>query len=175
MYKRQIILSWQNASNTGGLTPAQYQLSYTNDSAQLIKTNIMYNANSSYSQTITGLTNKKSYTFSLFLITGSGNSALNGQVASISASPSGNPIFNSIILANKTLSAQIDSNGSNLLSNFIIVSYDSNNLPSVQTYITPSSNDSGIYSINQLLLPTTVLKKQPYNVHFYPFEQRYNA
>jgi len=151
-----IILSWQNASNTGGLTPAQYQLSYTNDSAQLIKTNIMYNANSSYSQTITGLTNKKSYTFSLFLITGSGNSALFGQVASISASPSGNPIFNSIILANKTLSAQIDSNGSNLLSNFIIVSYDSNNLPSVQQYITPSSNDSGIYSINQLLLPTTV-------------------
>jgi len=151
-----IILSWQNAINTGGLTPAQYQLSYTNDNEQLIKTNIMYNANGSYSQTITGLTNKKSYTFSLFLITGSGNSALNGQVASISASPSGNPIFNSITLSNKILTASIDSNGSNLLGNFIIVSYDSNNIPSVQQYITPSPNDSGIYNVSQLLLPTIV-------------------
>ena len=117
----------------------------------------MYNLNGSYSQTISGLTNKISYTFQLFLITGSGATQLNGQIASISAIPSGSPIITNLTFNNKTLNATIDDNGSQLLGNYIIVSFDSNNLPSVHQYVMPSVNTStGLYSISQLLLPATV-------------------
>ena len=126
-----IILSWGNPTNTGGLLPSQFQLSYTDDSGNESKSNIMYNPNGQYSQTISGLTNKISYTFQLFLITGSGANQLNGQIASISAIPSGSPIINNLSFSNKTLSATIDGNGSNLLGNYIIVSFDGNNVPSV--------------------------------------------
>jgi len=55
------------------------------------------------------------------------------------------------------LSATIDGNGSNLLGNYIIISYDSNNIPSVNQYVSPSVNTTtGLYSISQLLLPATV-------------------
>jgi len=152
-----IILTWDNALNTGGLTPSQFLLSYIDDTGNLSQTTIIYNANGAYSRTISGLTNKKSYTFQLYLITGSGSNQLSGQTATIAATPSGSPIVNSISFVNKTLSASIDGNGSNLLGNFIIISYDSNNIPSVQQYVTPSVNaTTGLYSINQLLLPATV-------------------
>jgi hypothetical protein len=155
-----IILSWDNVLNIGGLPPSQFQLSYIDDSGYESKTNIMYNSNGGYSQTISGLTNKKAYTFQLFFMTGSGGKGspqLNGQPATIIATPSGSPIVNSISFANKTLTASIDGNGSNLLGNFIIISYDTSNVPSVQQYITPSLNaTTGLYSISQLLLPATV-------------------
>ena len=155
-----IILSWDNPTNFGGLPPSQFQLSYIDDSGNQSKTNIMYNSNGGYSQTISGLTNKKAYTFQLFFITGSGlkgSPTLNGQTATITASPSGSPIVNSISFANKTLTASIDGNGSNLLGNYIIISYDSNNVPSVNQYVTPSLNaTTGLYSVSQLLLPSTV-------------------
>ena len=55
------------------------------------------------------------------------------------------------------MSAAIDGNGSNLLGNYIIVSFDGNNVPSVHQYVTPSVNTTtGMYSISQLLLPATV-------------------
>ena len=132
-------------------------LSYVDDTGNLSQTTIIYNANGAYSRTISGLTNKKSYTFQLYLITGSGSNQLNGQSASIAATPSGSPIVNSISFVNKTLSATIDGNGSNLLGNYIIISYDSNNIPSVNQYVSPSVNTTtGLYSISQLLLPATV-------------------
>nr|WPF46683.1 MAG: hypothetical protein [Lake Baikal virophage 9] len=157
-----IILSWQNPVNTGGLTPYQFNLSYVNDSGVTVQSTIMYSStNTIYAQTITGLTNKTTYNFNMFLMTGSGTSSspyLPGQTASVSASPSGNPIVTSIVFANKTLTASIDGNGSNLLANFIIISYDSSNVPSVNQYMTPSSNPSnGLYNITQLL-PSTAVK-----------------
>ena len=153
-----IILTWGNPTNTGGLLPSQFQLSYTDDSAgNQSRTNIMYNSNGPYLQTISGLTNKTSYTFQLFLTTGSGSKELNGQAASISAIPSGAPIINNLTFSNKTLSAAIDGNGSNLLGNYIIVSFDANNIPSVHQYVTPSVNTTtGLYNISQLLLPATI-------------------
>ena len=156
-----IILNWDNPTNTGGLKPSQFQLSYVDDAGYQSRTNIMYNSNGPYSQTITNLTNKKAYTFQLFLITGSGSgkgaTTLNGQTATITSTPSGSPIITSISFVNKTLNATIDGNGSNLLGNFIIVSYDSNNVPSVNQYVTPMVNaNTGLYNVSQLLLPSTV-------------------
>ena len=74
------------------------------------------------------------------------------------ATPSGSPIVQSISYSssNKTLSASVDGNGSSLLSNFIIVSYDSSNVPTVSQYTTPIANASGIYTISQILSPSTV-------------------
>ena len=93
-----IILTWGNPTNTGGLIPSQFQL-VTDDSGNQSRTNIMYNSNGPYSQTITNLTNKNSsYTFQLYLITGSGANQLNDQTATIAATPSGSPIVNSFHL-----------------------------------------------------------------------------
>jgi len=151
-----IILSWNDPVNTGGLTPSQYNLSYINDAQQTITLTIPFSSSGNYAQTINGLTNKNNYTFTLFLVSGSKNGPqLNGQTASITSSPSGSPIIQSISFTNKTLSASVDGNGSNLLGNFIIVSYDASNVPTVNQYATPSATN-GIYNISQLLLPNAV-------------------
>lgn len=155
-----VILSWNNPTNTGGLTPYQYNLSYLDDNGALVQSNIAYSSSGVYSQSITGLVNKTTHNFSLYLITGGTNgiSALNGQSVTLTASASGTPIIQSIAYSssNKTLSASVDGNGSNLLSNFIIVSYDSSNVPTVNQFTTPIVNGSGIYNISQILLPSAV-------------------
>ena len=155
-----VILSWNNPTNTGGLTPYQYNLSYLDDNGALVQSNIAYSSSGVYSQSITGLVNKTTHNFTLYLITGGTNgiSALNGQSVTLTASASGTPIIQSIAYSssNKTLSASVDGNGSNLLSNFIIVSYDSSNVPTVNQFTTPIVNGSGIYNISQILLPSTV-------------------
>ena len=152
-----VLLSWTNPSNIGGLTPNQFILSYENLSGQIVQQGtILYASSGKYSQLITGLTNKTVYNFSLYLTTGT--PVLNGQTATIMATPSGSPIVQSISYSssNKTLSASVDGNGSSLLSNFIIVSYDSSNVPTVNQYTTPIANASGIYTISQILSPSTV-------------------
>ena len=152
-----VLLSWTNPSNIGGLTPNQFILSYENSSGQIVQqSTILYASSGKYSQLITGLTNKTVYNFSLYLTTGT--PVLNGQTATIMATPSGSPIVQSISYSssNKTLSASVDGNGSSLLSNFIIVSYDSSNVPTVNQYTTPIANASGIYTISQILSPSTV-------------------
>ena len=155
-----VILSWNNPTNTGGLTPYQYNLSYLDDNGALVQSNIAYSSSGVYSQSITGLVNKTTHNFTLYLITGGTNgiSALNGQSVTLTASASGTPIIQSIAYSssNKTLSASVDGNGSNLLSNFIIVSYDSSNVPTVNQFTTPIVNGSGIYNISQILLPSAV-------------------
>ena len=154
-----VILSWNNPVNTGGLTPYQYNLSYIDDNGVLIQSNIAYLSSGVYSQSITGLTNKVSHIFTLYLITGGTNgvSPLNGQSVSLTASASGSPIIQSISFSNKILSASVDGNGSNLLSNFIIVSFDVDNVPTVSQYSIPIVNGSGIYNINQIL-PSNAVK-----------------
>ena len=154
-----VILSWNNPVITGGLTPYQYNLSYIDDNGVLIQSNISYLSSGVYSQSITGLTNKVSHIFTLYLITGGTNgvSPLNGQSVSLTASASGSPIIQSISFSNKILSASIDGNGSNLRSNFIIVSFDVDNVPTVSQYSIPIVNGSGIYNINQIL-PSNAVK-----------------
>jgi hypothetical protein len=154
-----VILSWNNPENTGGLTPYQYNLSYVDDNGNLIQLNIAYSSSGVYSQSITGLVNKTSHNFTLYLITGGTNGIppLNGQSISLTASASGSPIIQSILFSNKTLSASIDSNGSSLLGNFIIVSYDASNVPTVNQFSTSVANGSGIYNINQIL-PSNAVK-----------------
>jgi hypothetical protein len=120
----------------------------------------MYSTTGAYSQTITGLTNKTSYNFSLFLITGGQQNGpvLNGQVSSISTVPTGLPLITAISFASKTLTASVDGNGSALLSNFMIISFDSQNMPTVNQYSSPAFNTTtGLYSINQFL-PASAVK-----------------
>ena len=155
-----VILTWQNPVNTGGLVPSQFNLSYVADNGQTTQSNIMYSTTGAYYQTITGLTNKTSYNFSLFLITGGQQNGpvLNGQVSSISTVPTGLPLITAISFASKTLTASVDGNGSALLSNFMIISFDSQNMPTVNQYSSPSFNTTtGLYSINQLL-PASAVK-----------------
>jgi Fibronectin type III domain len=153
-----VVLSWQNPANTGGLAPNQFNLSYVADNGQTIQANIMYSTTGAYSQTITGLTNKTSYNFNLFFMTGfKGGAQLNGQVSTISATPTGFPLITSIQFASKTLTAVVDGNGSALTSNFIIVSYDSSNIPTVNQYTTPATSSNGMYSIVQLM-PANAVK-----------------
>ena len=153
-----VTLSWNNPTNTGGLTPYQYNLSYVDDNGVVVQSNIAYSSSGLYSQSITGLVNKTTHNFTLYLITTgiSGFPQINGQSISLSASASGSPIIQSIAFSSKTLSATVDGNGSSLLGNFIIVSYDSSNIPTVSQFTTSIVNGSGIYSISQLLLPSAV-------------------
>ncbi len=154
-----VILSWNNPTNTGGLAPSRYNLSYIDDSGQTVEANITYSSSGNYSQTITGLVNKVPHNFTLYLITGGSNGSpiLNGQSASLTASASGSPIIQSISFLNKTVSASIDGNGSALLSNYVIVSYDASNVPTVNQFTTPIVNGSGLYIINQIL-PSNAVK-----------------
>ena len=154
-----VVVSWNNPINTGGLTPYQYNLSYIDDNGNLVQSNIVYSSSGVYSQTITGLVNKTTHNFTIYLITGGTNGIppLNGQSITLTASASGSPIIQSISFSNKTLSSSIDGNGSNLLSNFIIVSYDVSNVPTVNQFSTPIVNGSGIYNINQML-PSNAVK-----------------
>ena len=154
-----VIVSWNNPTNTGGLTPYQYNLSYIDDNGNVIQSNIAYSSSGTYSQSITGLVNKSSHNFTLYLITGGTNgiSPLNGQSVTLTASASGSPIIQSILFSNKTLSSTVDGNGSNLISNYIIISYDSSNVPTVNQFTTPIANASGIYNISQIL-PSNAVK-----------------
>jgi hypothetical protein len=136
-----IILSWSNPSNIGGGTPTKYILLYGSTSLDIPI------SPGSYSQTISGLTNKSTYNFTLYMVT---NTNVNGSIASVASTPTGLPIVNSISLSNGVLSASIDNNGSNLVQNFVIISFDGNNTPSYQTYITPS-DINGIVTITQSL------------------------
>ncbi len=150
-----VILSWNNPTNTGGLAPSRYNLSYIDDSGQTVEASITYSSSGSYSQTITGLVNKNPHNFTLYLITG--NPILNGQIASLTASASGSTIIQSISFLNKTVSASIDGNGSALLGNYVIVSYDASNVPTVNQFTTPIVNGAGLYIINQIL-PSNAVK-----------------
>jgi hypothetical protein len=143
----------------GGLSKQMVDLSYVDDNGNLVQSNITYSSSGVYSQSITGLVNKTSHNFTLYLITGGTNGIppLNGQSISLTASASGSPIIQSILFSNKTLSASIDSNGSSLLGNFIIVSYDASNVPTVNQFSTSVANGSGIYNINQIL-PSNAVK-----------------
>ena len=151
-----LVLTWNDPTNIGSLTPLKYNLSYWNDNNQLTYTAIQFSNTGSYSLTITGLTNKKSYSFNLNLITiTSTNTQVSGQFSSIDATPTGNPIITALSFSAKTLTATVDGNGSNLLSNFMIVSYDNSNVPTVLQYTTPPTSN-GIYQISQLLPVSTV-------------------
>lgn len=154
-----VVVSWNNPVNTGALMPYQYNLSYLDDNGVLVQSNIAYSSSGVYSQSITGLTNKVPHNFTLYLITGgvNGTPSINGQSVMLTASASGSPIIQSILFSNKTLSSSVDGNGSNLLSNFIIVSYDSSNVPTVNQFSTPIDNGSGIYNISQIL-PSNAVK-----------------
>ena len=120
---QSIILSWSDPSNIGGGTPTKYVLSY---GSTVLDVPISPGA---YSQTISGLTNKTSYNFSLKMIT---NTNVNGESATLlSAVPSGRPIVNSIVLTAGAVNAYIDNNGSALVDNYILIVYDTSNVPTV--------------------------------------------
>ena len=104
------------------------------------------------SYTFNNLTNGTSYNFTIWLVTSpdNGTTLVNGQVASLSASPSGLPIIVSLSLIANTLIATINPNGSNLLSNYEVVTFDANNIPSIQTFNTPAVSQNGTVSLNQL-------------------------
>jgi len=72
----------------------------------------------SYSQTISGLTNKTEYNFGLKMVT---NSNVNGESATLSVNPSGRPIVQSIVLTAGQLDAYVDNNGSALVDNFVLI------------------------------------------------------
>jgi len=136
-----LILSWSDPLNIGGGTPTKYVLSYGSTSLDIAI------SPGSYSQTISGLTNKSTYVFSLKMIT---NSNVNGATATLSAIPTGIPIINSINLTNGVLTVSIDQNGSSLVDNYTVVSYNSSNIPMVSFFNTPLAVN-GIVSISQSL------------------------
>ena len=60
------------------------------------------------------------------------NTNINGASATLlSAVPSGRPIFNSIVLTAGAVNAYIDNNGSALVDNYILIVYDTVNVPTV--------------------------------------------
>lgn len=136
-----IILSWYDPLNIGAGTPTKYVLSYGSTNLDIAI------SPGAYSQTISGLTNKSTYIFSLKMIT---NSNVNGATATLTAIPTGLPIINSISLSNGVLTASVDQNGSTLVDNYTVVSYNSSNVPSVSFFNTPSAIN-GIVSISQSL------------------------
>jgi hypothetical protein len=136
--------------NTGGAPPVNYKLSY---GTLLLTIPVSTNG---YSQTISGLTNKSTYTFSLYLNTSmDGFNYLAGSSVSVSGVPTGLPIVNAIALSNNNLTATIDNNGSNLIATYSVISYDSNNVPTSNSYSTPAAL-AGIVSISQ---PVTGVKE----------------
>ena len=136
---QSIILSWEDPTNIGGGNKTKYVLSYGSTTLDISI------SPGSYSQTITGLTNKTSYNFTLYLIT---NSTVIGASATLTAVPTGLPIINSVSLTNGVLSAFVDSNGSSLVENFTVISYNSSNVPTVQSFNTPP-DVNGIVTISQ--------------------------
>jgi hypothetical protein len=147
---QSIILSWSDPLNTGGAPPLNYKLSY----GTLVLT-IPISA-TGYSQTISGLTNKSTYTFSLYLNTSmDGVIILPGSSVSVTSVPTGLPIVNAISLSNNNLTATIDNNGSNLIATYSVISYDTNNVPTSNSYSTPAAL-AGIVSISQ---PVTGVKE----------------
>ena len=141
-----VILNWLAPTDNGGAM-SQYYLVQLNQNppVQVALNTLTY--------TFNNLTNGTSYNFSIWLVTSpdNGTTLLNGQSSSISASPSGLPIIVSSSLASNTLSATINPNGSNLLSNYEVFTFDSNNIPTIQQFTTPSAGQNGFVTINQLL------------------------
>jgi hypothetical protein len=155
----QVLLSWKNPENMGGLVPKEFNLSYIDDSGSQTVL-IPYNSSNNYIQLISNLTNKTSYNFTIYFVTSQGRAyTLNGQPITITSTPTGSPIINQISYSNsnKTLLATVEGNGSSLLTNFIVISYDTNSIPTVNQFPTPSRNAStGLYNISQILPPSAV-------------------
>ena len=140
-----VILNW-SAPNDNGSAVSQYYL------IQLNQNSPIQVALNTLSYTFNNLTNGTSYNFTIWLVTSpdNGTTLVNGQVASLSESPSGLPIIVSLSLIANTLIATINPNGSNLLSNYEVVTFDANNIPSIQTFNTPAVSQNGTVSLNQL-------------------------
>jgi len=135
---QSIILSWSDPLNIGGGTPSKYVLSYGNTNLDIAI------SPGAYVQTISGLTNKTVYNFSLKMVT---NSNVNGESVSLSAIPSGRPIVNSIVLTAGQLDAYVDNNGSALVDNYVLILYDNGNVPTISILnMVPDNN--GIVHIN---------------------------
>jgi hypothetical protein len=133
---QSIILSWSDPLNIGGGTPTKYVLSYGSTTLDVPI------SPGAYSQTISGLTNKTSYNFSLKMIT---NTNVNGEFATLSAIPSGRPIVNSIVLTAGAVNAYVDNNGSALVDNYILIVYDTSNIPTVCIYMVPDNNNGIVH------------------------------
>jgi hypothetical protein len=145
---QSIILSWSDPLSTGGAPPVNYKLSY---GTLLLTIPVSVNG---YSQTISGLTNKSTYTFSLYLNTSMDGVLLAGSSVSVTGVPTGLPIVNAIALSNNNLTATIDNNGSNLIATYAVISYDINNVPTSNSYSTPAAL-AGVVIISQ---PVTGVK-----------------
>jgi len=135
---QSLILSWSDPLNIGGGTPTKYVLSYGSTSLDIAI------SPGSYSQTISGLTNKTVYNFSLKMVT---NSNVNGESATLSAVPSGRPIVQSIVLTAGQLDAYVDNNGSALVDNYVLILYDNGNVPTISN-LNMVQDNNGIVHIN---------------------------
>ena len=76
------------------------------------------------------------------------NTNVNGASATLlSAVPSGRPIVNSIVLTAGSINAYIDNNGSTLVDNYILILYDTANVPTV-SILSMVPDNNGIVHID---------------------------
>ena len=167
--KSSIIFNWQNPVNTGGREPQYFGISVFNTTTQTYVNGSQYNANyytggvpyqneyhvpytssGTYSETFSNLAEKTLYRITISLTC----TGIIGNSTYIDVSTSDVPLINSISIVNGNLNALIDTNGSALLDQFAIITYNaSTNYPTKNTYSTPVADGNGIVQLQQLLQP----------------------